>query len=188
MNKKALLLPLLITSQIAISNQSFAEENIKKEEKSAFQKPNMQGDWRILTEFNLYTDHSDSGFTDEVGTPFDYNEDNELYAIGFKKGTMTYGYSYFKNSYYDMSHMLSMEHDFGETGDFDFQIGLGVVTGYKYDIMNGGLFIGDVLLAPLMGIKYEPKFLKFNDIQFAPKIRAMGFQAYMFNLEINYKL
>ena len=41
MNKKALLLPLLITSQIAISNQSFAEENIKREEKSAFQKPNM---------------------------------------------------------------------------------------------------------------------------------------------------
>lgn len=187
MNKKALFLPLLMTAQIAISNQSFAEENIKEEEKSVFQKPNMKGNWTILTEFNLYTDHSDADFTDEVGRLFDYNEDNELYAIGFKKGTMTYGYSYFDNSYYDMSHMLSIEHDLVKLGDFDFQVGLGFVTGYEYDIMNGGLFIGDVLLAPIVGIKYEPEFLNFKGVQFAPKIRSMGFHAYMFNLEINYQ-
>lgn len=141
----------------------------------------------VLTEFNFYTNHSDSTYTDEIGRVHTYNEDNELYSLAVRSGTMTLGYSRFDNSYFDMSNMISLEHDWIQAYDFTLQVGVGLVDGYKEEIMNGGFFINDDwMIAPLFALKYSPSFLEYKGFQVSPKIRMMGLDAYMANIEFSY--
>lgn len=141
----------------------------------------------LLTEFNFYTNHSDSTYTDEIGQVHTYNEDNELYSFAVRSGTITLGYSRFDNSYFDMSNMISLEHDWIQAYDFTFQVGIGFVDGYKEDIMDGGFFINDDwMIAPFFSLRYSPSFLEYKGFQVSPKIRMMGLDAYMANIEFSY--
>lgn len=179
MSKKVFILSMLMSS-LAVSNQSLAEDIESTVE--------TQTEWSILTEFNLYTDHSDSGYIDKEKNHQVYNESNELYSFGIKRNSVTYGYAFFDNSYYEDSHMVSVDFDFGKVWDVQFQLGVGLANGYDKDILRDAIYVGDILVAPLVSLKYEPDFLNFKGVQFAPKIRAMGFHTYMLNLELSYKL
>lgn len=185
MIKKCLFCMFVFLSQYSFAEDSAAE----REDSSIFQGLNFDtSDMKIISEINLATEHSDGTYTDENHVLHDYNEDNELYSLGLKVGTITFGYSYFDNSYFDYSNMISVEHDLINKYDFTLQIGLSLITGYKYEIMQSDWFVGDILVAPLFTFKYSPEFLRYKNLQLSPKIRLMGIDAYMFNLEFAYKL
>ncbi len=187
MIKKLFFVVSLFVSQSSLAETKNIE--IQEEDSGFFQSLNFDtNDMKIISEINLATEHSDGTYTDENNVLHDYNEDNELYSIGLKVGTITFGYSYFDNSYFDYSNMISVEHDLINKYDFTLQVGLSLITGYKYEIMQSDWFVGDILVAPLFTFKYSPEFLRYKNLQLSPKIRLMGIDAYMFNLEFSYKL
>lgn len=140
----------------------------------------------ILIEANLYTDHSDATYVNEIGHLTEYNEDNNVKGIGIKSGTITLGFSKFDNSYFEKSKMVTLEHDLISIYDFEVQVGLGLTSGYNENILVSDLYVGDLLFVPLVTLQYSPSLLEYNGFQVSPKIRSMGFHAYMFNVELGY--
>lgn len=182
---------LLLTSMTSLS--AMANEIADEEEKETIEKEDFLNSFRldmddisIGTELNLYTDHSDATYISKYGIKTDYNEDNDLRSIAIKSGTMTLGYSSFYNSYFEDSEMFSIEHDLLSFYDFGLQVGIGLSNGYNPDVLQSNSFVGDWMVVPLLALKYSPNFLEYKGLQVSPKIRTMGFHAYMFNIEATY--
>lgn len=147
-----------------------------------------ESDYQLVTEFNLLTEHSDSGYVDKDNIQRDYNENNDLYTLGIRSGTWTFAVGTFDNSYDDRTYFISGEHNFADWYDFEFNIGLGVFDGYDKDIIDSNLFIGDIFVAPLFSIAYKPEILNWGIVQIAPKFRVLGLETYALNVEIEIDL
>lgn len=148
-------------------------------------------DISLLTEINFGSKHTDSGYNDELGRGHVYNNDHDLVSIGVRYNEMTLGYSQFSNSYYNESKMVSLEYTFS-AGDFPIELDLGVavIDGYKSEIVRKEEFFfgDDYMIAPLATLSLRTSHLDFAGLSFSPKVRMMGFSAFMINLEIGYQL
>lgn len=184
--KKSLIILSLACSMNVNAIESNNIETKEVVEASKFQS--FMKDVEIMTEVNLFTVHTDAGYYNKNGDHEDYNEDNELYSLGVRYNGYTLGFSVFDNSYGSDSEMYSFEYDLFKDNDMAIQIGLALVTGYDEEIVTKGIFLsnGD-MIAPLVAVKYTPEFLRYNGFQLAPKVRLMGLDAFMLNLELSYK-
>ncbi|WP_163932189.1 hypothetical protein [Paraferrimonas sp. SM1919] len=118
---------------------------------------------------------------------FDYNEDNKVIGLGYRIGTLTFAATTFENSYFKRSYMTSVEHDLIEVGRFNFDVNLGLVSGYDKDIYKSGIFLSEeLMLSVLLGVSYRFDWLNFGGTQLVPKFRLMGTEAYLLNLEFEF--
>ncbi len=149
--------------------------------------PRIWEGWSISTEINLITDHSDGTYNDINGVAHAYNESNNLVSLGISKGGWSLGVSTFENSYFERSNMISIERELWNFGGVGLVGGVGVVTGYDVNILRDDtFFFGDTLVTPLLGVEYHSSHLSLGEFGVVPKIRMMGLDTYMLNVELTY--
>ena len=143
-------------------------------------------EYKILTEFNLVTDHTEAQYR-RNSEMIDYNEDNELISIGLAINDVSIGYSKFNNSFYNPSEIWTIDYKLISVWDFDFILGTGVVKGYtKYELASFLFINDDWAMMGFTTIRYAPDFLTYKGIYVNPKIRLMGINVILFNLEVGY--
>lgn len=141
-----------------------------------------------IIETSFYTDHIDgAGYYDyDLGENVDYNEKNNIIAVGLRCNDFTLGLTSFKNSYYQDSYMFSLEYNVYSVNEIYFDLGLGVIDGYDKRYVYDKLFINDnIMIAPMASISYKPEILKFDMVDISPKVRFLG-TAIVLNLEFSF--
>ncbi|UKA04436.1 hypothetical protein [Photobacterium damselae] len=136
-----------------------------------------------MSEFGVLTRHFDP-IIKQSGKPYRLNNSNQIIGFGYRYGDFTFSVSHFINSFRRSSFMVNTDYKLFSLCGVDVAFGWGLTSGYTPEIQKG-LYFGRMMVVEEVSVSPKVGLFRIGDVNVTPKLRVMGLDVAMFDIELS---